>query len=308
MKVPEPSRNRWTEWVLRRQHGKEEVRHTSESEFLRSVRDRVLDNAGISGGETLLDVGAGDGLISFGALERMEKGRVILSDVSQDLLDHCRDLAGETGMLDRCRFVWASADDMGMLGNGSVDVVTTRSVLIYVKDKRQAFKEFHRVLKPGGRLSIFEPINRFGYPEPPGVFLGYDVALVEDLARKVRSVYERIQPPDTDPMLDFDERYLFDLAMDAGFAEVRLDYEAEVKLGNPPEWGAGRDAWDNLLNSAGNPNIPTLKEAMAKALTPEQTRQFAAHLRPLVEQGRRREVTAVAYLRATKKSTQGEPA
>ena len=42
-----------------------------------------------------------------------------------------------------------------------MDIVTTRSVLIYVEDKRRAFEEFFRVLKPGGRISLFEPINRF---------------------------------------------------------------------------------------------------------------------------------------------------
>jgi arsenite methyltransferase len=58
-------------------------------------------------------------------------------------------------------------------------VVTTRSVLIYVKDKRRAaFEELHRVLKPGGRLSIFEPINNFTYPEPPHLFGGSDVTPV----------------------------------------------------------------------------------------------------------------------------------
>jgi tetratricopeptide (TPR) repeat protein len=45
----------------------------------------------------------------------------------------------------------------------AVDVVTTRSVLIYLTDKAPAFSEFHRVLKAGGRLSIFEPINIFGF-------------------------------------------------------------------------------------------------------------------------------------------------
>ena len=35
-------------------------------------------------------------------------------------------------------------------------------------------------------------------------------------ARKVRSVFERIQPMDSDPMLNFDERDLFDLAIAGG--------------------------------------------------------------------------------------------
>jgi arsenite methyltransferase len=42
----------------------------------------------------VLDVGCGDGLIAFGALDRVgEEGQVIFSDISQDLLDHCRSLA-----------------------------------------------------------------------------------------------------------------------------------------------------------------------------------------------------------------------
>ena len=45
------------------------LRHTSDSGFLRSVRDRVLENTGVAESETLLDVGAGDGLVAFGALE-----------------------------------------------------------------------------------------------------------------------------------------------------------------------------------------------------------------------------------------------
>jgi ubiquinone/menaquinone biosynthesis C-methylase UbiE len=49
--------------------------------------------------------------------------------------------------------------------DASVDAVTTRSVLIYVAQKQQVIHEFCRVLKPGGRLSLFEPINRFGEPQ-----------------------------------------------------------------------------------------------------------------------------------------------
>jgi arsenite methyltransferase len=177
-------------------------------------------------------------------------------------------------------------------------MVTTRSVLIYVDDKRRAFEEFHRVLRPGGRLSIFEPINSFARPEPPHLFMGYDVTPVQDLARKVWSVFEGIQPPDTDPMLDFDERDLMDLADDAGFEEVHLNYEAAIESGKPV-WGVCD--WDVLLKSSGNPKIPALREAMDEALTTAEFERFAAHPRPLVEQGRRRgRIAAHAYLWAVK--------
>jgi len=294
-----PVRDRWAAWLLERRHGGDPERLKETLDFLAPVRDRVLDGAAPSEGETLLDVGAGDGLIAFEALERVgDGGRVVFSDVSQDLLDYSQALAEEMGVLDRCRFLLASADDLSALGDESVDVVTTRSVLIYVEDKRRAFEEFHRVLKPGGRLSIFEPINRFRKPEPPHLFLGYDVTPVQDLARKVWAVYAGLQPMDKDPMVDFDERDLLDFAEGAGFARVRLDYEAEIVHGGHSGWQV--PGWDDFLKTAGNPKIPTLEEAMGEALTPEEAERFTAHLRPLVENARRVGTTAVAYLWAVK--------
>jgi arsenite methyltransferase len=67
---------------------------------------------------------------------------------------HARSIAQEIEVLHRCEFLRASADDFSSLAAASVDAVTTRSVLIFVSAKQQAFKEFHRVLKPKGRLSI----------------------------------------------------------------------------------------------------------------------------------------------------------
>jgi arsenite methyltransferase len=287
-------RDRWAAWLLERRHGGDPEDLEATMDFLTPVRERVLRNAALTGGETLLDVGAGDGLIAFGALELVgEVGRVIFSDISQDLLDHCRSLALEMGVLDRCEYVRASADDLSALEDASVDAVTTRSVLIYVKDKRRAFEEFHRVLKPGGRLSIFEPINSFTYPEPPHLFSGSDVTAVADLAEKVKAVYTSRQPPDECPMLDFDERDLFELAERAGFEEIHLSYEARTIPGNLRD--DARD-WETALRSAPNPLAPTLGEAMAEALTTDEAERFTAHLRPLVESGRQRSRDAVAYL------------
>ena len=296
--MTEPARDLWAAWLLERRHGGDPEDLEATMDFLIPVRDRVLRNAALSGGETLLDVGAGDGLIAFGALELVgEGGHVIFGDISQDLLDHSRSLAREMGVLDRCRFVHAPADDLSALEDASVDAVTTRSVLIYVKDKQRAFEEFFRVLKPGGRLSIFEPINSFAYPEPSHFFGGYDVAPVADLADKVKAVHARRQPPAESPMLDFDERDLIDLAERSGFVEVHLSYEAGISPGRP---GDGAPGWETLLRSAPNPLAPTLEEAMSEALTPLEAERFAAHLRPLVERAERTSRDAVAYLWAVK--------
>jgi SAM-dependent methyltransferase len=193
----------------------------------------------------------------------------------------------------RCEFVHASADDLSMLGDESVDAVTTRSVLIYVSAKQQAFNEFHRVLKPGGQLSIFEPINRFGFPEPPDRFGGHDVTPVMELAQKLKDIYLRIQPPDSDPMTDFDERDLVLQAEKAGFREIHLELQIEIK---PQEGGN----WEEFIRTAGNPKIPTLEEAIQQALTQAEAGIFVNHLRPRVESGQGVRRFARAFLWAVK--------
>jgi arsenite methyltransferase len=234
--VGEPVRDRWAEWLLERRHGGDPGALEATLDFLGPVRDRGLRNATLTGGETPLDVGVGGGLIAFGALQLVgEVGRVVFSDISRGLLDHSRTLAQEMGVLDRSEFVCAPADDLSVVEDASVDAVTTRSVLIYVEDRRRAFEELHRVLNPGERLSIFEPIDSFTYPEPRYLFGGADVTPVAHLAEKVKSAYASRQPQEASPMLDFDERDLFDLVERAGFEEIHLSYEAKTVLGNLQE-------------------------------------------------------------------------
>jgi arsenite methyltransferase len=204
------TQDRWARWVLQRSHGGDPKQREEAARFLAPIRDAVVQNARIGEGDVVLDVGTGDGLIAFAAVPLAgADGKVIFSDVSSSLLDHCRQRAREQGVDTRCEFLVASADDLSSLPDGSVDVVTTRSVLIYVRNKGRAFHEFSRVLRPGGRLSIFEPINRyFEACEDGERFWNYDTTPVADLARKVDAVYRRAQPRGSDPMLDFDERDL----------------------------------------------------------------------------------------------------
>jgi arsenite methyltransferase len=281
----------WADWIRTRRSGGDPECEAEVLEKLAVVRDRVLDNAKLEAGESLLDVGCGNGLIAFGALER-GAGEVVFADVSRPLLDDCRQLASKAGVLDRCRFVEARAEDIDDIGDRSVDVVTTRSVLIYVKDKAQAFAEFHRVLRPGGRVSIFEPINRFGMEERRCTW-GYSLeGEAAALMAKLTALGESYQGRD-DPMLDFDERDLLALTEDAGFFPIQLDYVAEVRPLEP-----GR--WESYLHRSGNPKIPTLAEAMEQALTPEERDRLVAELRPAVEEGRGVWRMGGAYLSAVK--------
>jgi arsenite methyltransferase len=288
-------RDIWSEWLLHRRFGGDARRMQMVLDFLRPIRDKVLHNARLAEGETVLDVGCGDGLIGFGALEKIASGTVILSDISQDLLEYVQSLARDMGLLDRCQFVRAPAEDLSALDDASVDVVALRSVLIYVSAKQQAFREFYRVLRPGGRLSLFEPINRFGIAasDQPHVFAGYDVTPVIDIAQKIKAVYRQLQPVDSDPMLDFDERDLITYAEQAGFGEIHLELQVDIV---PPE----EDDWHAFIRTAGNPNIPTIEEAMRQVLTPDEMERFIACLRPLVEARQGVHRRAVAYLWAVK--------
>jgi arsenite methyltransferase len=258
---------------------------------LTSVRDKVLDRSGLVEGETLLDIGCGEGMIGFGALER-GAGHVVFSDISDDLLDVCRTAAEALGASERCSFVKAGAADLGGIDDASVDVAVTRSVLIYVPDKARAFAEIFRVLRPGGRFSSFEPINRFGMEERTADFGGYPADGLADLAERVEHVFAEIQPPG-DPMLDFDERDLIRLAAEAGFFPIELELQAEIRAMEPRQW-------EVFLHSSGNPKIPTVAEAMEQALTPEERERVTRHLRPLVERGAGTWRMATAYLSATK--------
>lgn len=290
----EAGRDQWAAWLAERRHAGNPEELRRQLEFLAPIRDRVLASAALAAGKQVLDVGCGDGLIAFAAAEAVgASGSVTFSDVSADLLNRCRAVAADAGLLDRCRFVQAPARDLSPVQDASVDAVTLRSVLIYETGKASAFAEFRRVLRPGGRLSLFEPINRFTVPEPPDRFSGYDVAAVIDPAAKVKAVYDAIQPPGSDPMLDFDERDLVALAERAGFEEVHLHLEIDVNRPEPRPW-------EVTLNSSGNPRIPTLAEAMGQALTPGEAERLTAHLRPLVEQGDGWRQMAVAYLWAVR--------
>src|SRR5215211_7600680 len=85
-------------------------------------------------------------------------------------------------------FIETSADDLSPLDDEVADAVTARSVLIYVADRHRVLDESFRVLRPGGRLSVFEPLNSFWGTPRSGDFCGYDLSAVASLSHWQRGV------------------------------------------------------------------------------------------------------------------------
>jgi arsenite methyltransferase len=286
----------WAAWLLKNRHGGNEAQRLLSIESMKPVRDKVLENARIVIGDTLLDVGAGDGLIGFGAMEKVgADGKVIFSDISQELLDVCKAYATEAGLLDPCEFLKADATDLSKIENESVDVVTTRSVIIYVQEKQAAFDEFFRVLKKGGRVSIFEPIAKLSKEiGPVGYYLGYDMRPIKDLWEKMKEAHKAKHDLQS-TMSDFDERDLVKMLDKSGFDFIHL--ELDVTLGNA---GMMSGNWEAFYNSSPNPLVPTLREQVETALTSEEQERFIAHVKPLVESNTGRTAQCHAYVMAEK--------
>jgi arsenite methyltransferase len=131
----------WSEWLLHR-------RHADDADYARVVRgvvegiaDRVLEAANLAAGMTLADIGAGEGLLAFNAIERIGPSlRVIMTDISAPMLRHAEAIAVERKVRSQCTFLKCSAEKLPDIADSSLDVVATRAALAYVSDKSAALR------------------------------------------------------------------------------------------------------------------------------------------------------------------------
>jgi arsenite methyltransferase len=104
-------------------------------------------------GDTVLDVGSGSGTdLLLAAQETGERGHTIGLDMTAAMIAKLQNNAAAAGATN-VRVLEGNAERIP-LPDGSVDVVTSNGVLNLVPDKRAAFAEIHRVLRPGGRVQI----------------------------------------------------------------------------------------------------------------------------------------------------------
>ncbi len=290
----------WSRWLTTHRYGGDPARFEYIKRSLFPIRDKILEDAEIEAGNVVLDVGTGDGLLGFAAIPLVgDSGTVIFSDISEAAVEMCR-AAHDTECATTTRFIAQPAHKLTDVGTQTVDVVMCRAVLMYDDNRAQSIAEMHRVLKPGGRMSICEPINRIlrtARLRHGSLYLfGYDVSPLGTIAEKVLHMYGYTEDIDADVMTNFDETDLMAHCEDAGFQDIQIELHIAVSS------NAKFPSFEYMWNSAPNPLYPTLREAVERSLTEAEQRQFVEFVQPLISETAHRRYYAQCYLFARKEA------
>jgi len=119
-------------------------------------------------GKTVLDVGSG---LGGGALTIAREGatRVIGLDIEAPLVERARAYAEAAGLADRVEYRLVRPGPFP-LPDGAVDLVYSSGAFTQIADKESLFAECFRVLRPGGRLVVYDWMTHEG---PPSEAMAY---------------------------------------------------------------------------------------------------------------------------------------
>jgi SAM-dependent methyltransferase len=134
--------------------GRLELRAKSQDEI--DARAAYLDLLGVEAGERVLDVGCGTGVVTRDIAGRVgPTGRAIGIDQSPQFVAIAGELAQAAGLGGRVEFREGSALHLPFPG-GTFDVAVAVTVLSHTPGGENAIAEMTRVVRPGGRVGVFD--------------------------------------------------------------------------------------------------------------------------------------------------------
>ena len=114
-------------------------------------------------GMRILEIGPGMGFFTLPMAGMIGlEGRVFAVDIQTKMLRELRKRAERTGIADRIDLRQTTQDTLG-IGDlrGSIDFTLLMAVVHEVPDRRRLFEEVRSAMKPGGRVLMADPVNRF---------------------------------------------------------------------------------------------------------------------------------------------------
>jgi len=151
------------------------------------LRDRMIESLALKGDEKVLDVGCGRGLLAIGVAKKLKTGKVTGIDVwsphdlSGNTAEAARQNAKLEGVLDKVRIEDGDARKL-VYPDNLYDVVVSSLTIHNIadqQDRAQAIREMYRVLKPGGKLLIYDIAKTGEYAEILRACGAKDVAMPE---------------------------------------------------------------------------------------------------------------------------------